>query len=185
MTKKKKGKSQPSKKVGRNKPNTERKVLWAPWRMAVIEQYRNSSSCILCGIRDDRDNSRTLIIHRTKLSYVVMNRFPYSSGHLMVVPNRHIGDWEDLSKDESLEIMSLSQSCIKVLRECMGAQGFNVGANLGAVAGAGIADHVHMHIVPRWQGDINFMPLFSEVKIISEHLDDTYLKICQAWRKCA
>ena len=159
--------------------------MWAPWRMAVIEQYRKSTSCILCGIRDAQDNSQALVIHRSELSYVVMNKFPYSSGHLMVVPNRHIGDWESLSKDESVEMMSLSQMCIKALRQSMGAQGFNVGANLGAVAGAGIADHVHMHIVPRWQGDINFMPLFSEVKIISEHLKDTYKKICQAWRQCA
>jgi ATP adenylyltransferase len=151
--------------------------MWAPWRMRYIEGTHEDKGCIFC-VKPKEDKDRdNLILFRGKYSFVMMNLFPYNNGHLMVAPYRHTGDLTVLEDNEILEIMKLSSKMIKVIRKIMKPDGFNTGFNLGRAAGAGIADHVHFHIVPRWIGDTNFMPVLGEVKVISEHIFDTYDKI--------
>lgn len=157
--------------------------LFAPWRMEVLEAYDTKSSCILCDLYESKDDREALVISRSEKSYVVMNKFPYGHAHLMIVPNRHIGSWTDLKTEEMLEVMQTSQQAVKVLTELYHPQGFNLGVNLGRAAGAGIADHVHWHLVPRWAGDTNFMPLLAEVKVVSEHLEATYDRLRSHWTK--
>jgi ATP adenylyltransferase len=151
--------------------------MWAPWRMRYIEGTHEDKGCIFC-VKPKEDKDRdNLILFRGKYSFVMMNLFPYNNGHLMVAPYRHTGDLTVLEDNEILEIMKLSSKMIKVIRKIMKPDGFNTGFNLGRAAGAGIADHIHFHIVPRWIGDTNFMPVLGEVKVISEHIFDTYDKI--------
>ncbi len=157
--------------------------LFAPWRMSFIEKHDDSKGCVLCQILSEVDSAKEpQILKVGKHAYVVMNKFPYSNGHLMVVPKRHEGDWLNLNSEELLELNQLTQESIRVLKSVFQPQGFNIGVNLGRAAGAGIEQHVHQHIVPRWVGDINFMPLLAEVKVISEHLQTTYHRIKQAWK---
>lgn len=157
--------------------------LFAPWRLEVIEKYKEASSCILCGLLEEKDESKALILHRGKKAYVVLNKYPYQNGHLMIVPDRHIGDFCDLEPDETGELTELSQRAMRVMKKELNCAGFNWGANFGSVAGAGIPDHVHLHLVPRWAGDHNFMPVLAETKVISEHLERTYEKLKLAWEK--
>ncbi|MDZ7373958.1 MAG: HIT domain-containing protein [candidate division KSB1 bacterium] len=136
-----------------------------------------SQGCIFCekpGLGDDR---RALIVHRGKTCFVILNLFPYNNGHLMVVPFRHVPSVEDLDESERCELMALLAKSIQVLRRAMNPHGFNIGANLGTVAGAGVADHVHFHIVPRWEGDTNFMPVVGQTKVIHEALERTWEKL--------
>ena len=114
------------------------------------------------------------MLHRGPLTYVVMNLYPYNNGHLMIVPHRHCAELSDLSPEESLEIMQAVQRVTRILRTALGAEGFNLGCNLGKAAGAGVADHVHLHVVPRWVGDTNFMPVLTETKVMPEYLESTY-----------
>ena len=155
------------------------KTLWAPWRAEYIycAGGQNSVSrrhCLFCNLLKTKDDPKNLILYRGRHVFVVMNRFPYNNGHLMVAPNRHTADLETFSAAESAELFKLVQRSLAALRRALKPQGFNVGANLGRVAGAGVAGHVHIHIVPRWLGDVNFMPLMAETKVISEHLSETY-----------
>lgn len=154
--------------------------LWAPWRMDFIlgksggEAGDDSASCILCNVLRETDGPENLVLFRGKHAYVIMNKYPYANGHLMVVPLRHVRDMEALEPGEGTEIFHLAQKCVEVLREKVGAHGFNVGLNLGRAAGAGIDEHLHMHIVPRWEGDHNFMPVLGDVRVIPEHIEETY-----------
>lgn len=150
--------------------------LWAPWRLEYIvgEKVDGCIFCVFPQQTNDRDNR---ILHRGKHAFVIMNAFPYSNGHLLVAPYRHTGDLSDLTSEESLEMMQLVQTSIRVLKEAVNPDGLNIGVNQGTAAGAGIADHVHMHIVPRWNGDTNFMPVFADVKVIPEALETTYDKL--------
>jgi ATP adenylyltransferase len=157
--------------------------LFAPWRLEVIEKYQSTTSCILCGLLEKNRDAENLILERSSHSYLVMNKYPYSNGHLMIVPKRHVGEWEALEAAELSDMMALSQRAMRVLRSELQCKGFNMGANLGSVAGAGIPDHVHLHLVPRWPGDFNFMPVLGETKVISEHLVKTYEKLQTAWEK--
>lgn len=157
------------------------KNLHAPWRMAVLEAYEKSKSCILCEIRDLKDPENDLVVHRASHCYVVLNKFPYANGHLMIVPNRHLSHWSELKDEEILQMNAMLNKAMSIIQKEFRAQGFNIGVNLGTVAGAGIPDHVHQHIVPRWQGDVNFMPLLAEVKVISEHLQATCEKLRKLW----
>ncbi|MRR35940.1 HIT domain-containing protein [bacterium] len=150
------------------------KNIWAPWRMEYIKGPKNNS-CVFCDALADDD---PLILKRGSLVYAIMNRFPYTAGHCMVLPFRHVGDLSDLSKDETGEIMSLTRDITLAMRKAMSPDGFNIGCNIGASAGAGIAEHFHMHIVPRWTGDTNFMPVLDDARIISEHIMLTRNKIC-------
>lgn len=156
--------------------------LWAPWRLEYITGDK-IDGCIFCVFpKEDKDRDRR-ILARGKSAYVIMNTFPYSNGHLLIVPYRHVGELTDLNDEESLEVMQLVQTSLKVLSEVCGPEGFNVGVNQGTAAGAGIAEHVHMHIVPRWNGDTNYMPVLADVKVIPEALETTYDKLKPIFNK--
>ncbi|MFP4037538.1 MAG: HIT family protein [Desulfobacteraceae bacterium] len=136
-----------------------------------------SRECVLCpGENRSRDEER-LILYVGERVLVIMNKYPYTNGHLMVAPIRHVGDLEDLSGEEMLDLMSMLRKVTRILKEQMGPDGFNVGLNLGRVAGAGMEDHLHFHVVPRWDGDTNFMTVFAEVRVIPEHIKETYNKL--------
>jgi ATP adenylyltransferase len=137
--------------------------------------------CIFCKRAEDNRDEENLILLRGKTHFVIMNKYPYNNGHLMVVPYRHTADFEGLSTAESLEMMELMSKCISVLQKTMNPDGFNVGMNLGRIAGAGIDDHLHFHVVPRWAADTNFMPIIGETKVISEALSETWRKLRQAF----
>lgn len=150
--------------------------LFAPWRMEYIEKG-GKDSCIFCDVFKENNDEKNLILIRSIHSFLILNRYPYNNGHLMVVSNLHKKEIEEFNNDELLDIFSLLSKGIQVLKKVLSPQGFNIGINLGEVAGAGVKDHFHIHIVPRWQGDTNFMPLLSETKVISEHLRTTYNKL--------
>ncbi len=133
--------------------------------------------CLFCRLGRTREQAENLVLERTELGLVVMNRYPYNSGHLMVAPLRHVASPEKLTDEEGQELMHLVQRSLRVLRQEYKPDGFNLGANLGRAAGAGIARHMHIHIVPRWNGDTNFMPLLGETKVISEYLTESYRRL--------
>ncbi len=143
------------------------KPLWAPWRLAYVQHADELDRCIFC------EPEPELLVAGGEQALVVMNRYPYASGHLLVAPRRHVGDFVELSADEALEVHRLAAAGIEALRAEYAPQGFNLGWNLGRVAGAGIEDHVHLHVVPRWNGDTSFMPVLGDVKVIPEHLLET------------
>lgn len=154
--------------------------LWAPWRMKYIEVATTSQEdegCVLCGLPQQGDDAATYILHRGEKNYVVLNKFPYNAGHLMVVPFRHVASLDGLTTEERNEHFEIVCRALEVLREVFKAQGFNTGTNIGRTAGAGIEGHVHTHIVPRWNGDSNFMPVLADTKIINEALAETYCKL--------
>ena len=155
------------------------KILWAPWRIEYIRSPKHNG-CIFCDFpKENRDRER-LILYRGEHAFVIMNNYPYNPGHVMIAPYRHVGRWEDLNDSELLEIMKLSQLVIKALKRAMNPDGFNLGVNLGRVAGAGIDDHVHLHVVPRWNGDTNFMPVVDDTKVIPESLEEAYDELKKA-----
>lgn len=150
--------------------------LWAPWRLDYITGEK-TEGCIFCVFPTENNDEKRLILHRGKHAFVIMNAFPYSNGHLLIVPYRHTADVADLNDDESLEIMQLVRKCREALEAVCTPDGFNIGINQGAAAGAGIADHIHLHVVPRWNGDTNFMPVLGGVKVVPEALEVTYGKL--------
>lgn len=150
--------------------------MWAPWRLEYIVKDK-PSGCIFCVFPGETDDEANHILFRGEHSFVIMNAFPYSNGHLLVAPYRHIDKLEELSCDETAEIMQLAKKCVTALRAIAKPDGFNIGINQGTAAGAGIADHIHLHVVPRWNGDTNFMPVFADVKVIPEALAQTYHKL--------
>ena len=152
------------------------KQLWAPWRLEYILGDK-SDGCFLCDIIADNKDRDNLLLKRGVFCAVVMNRYPYNGGHLMVLPFRHIAEFGDLSADEKVEVMDLVDESINVLKKVMFPDGFNIGANLGKVAGAGLEDHLHMHIVPRWEGDANFMPVLSDTRVVPLALRDLWDKL--------
>jgi ATP adenylyltransferase len=150
--------------------------LWAPWRIEYITNPKEEG-CFFCQYPRENDDQKRLILYRGKHSFVIMNYYPYNNGHLMIAPYQHTSELAELTAQERLEIFTLLDKAVTILRETMQAEGFNIGLNLGAVAGAGVKDHLHFHIVPRWQGDTNFMPVLGHTKVISEGLRETYLKL--------
>ena len=153
--------------------------LWAGWRNDYVSSGKKNTGdeCIFCEFPKQDEDEKYHIIYKGKFSYIIMNAFPYSNGHLMVIPHRHISDFSALIADECLEIMQLAQKAVTALKMTYDPQGFNVGWNIGAAAGAGIAAHLHMHIVPRWLGDTNFMLTIGGVRVIPEDFDISYKKI--------
>jgi len=161
-----------------DKPESSRPdLLWAPWRIEYIENAGKYDGCILCDKPAESDDRANLILYRGDLSYVIMNRFPYNNGHLMIVPYRHTHEMHRLDDAERLELFALLEKSRAVLEQVMHPHGFNIGMNLGRVAGAGIDTHLHFHIVPRWSGDTNFMPILGKTKVISEALERTWEKL--------
>jgi ATP adenylyltransferase len=147
--------------------------------MGYIKGDERHSSCIFCDFpaQPASADPGNLILGRGDHSFVILNKFPYNSGHVMVAPFRHIGGWDELSAEEMAEMTDWSQRCVRALKTTLGAQGFNVGVNQGVVSGAGIADHIHLHVVPRWGGDTNFMTTLGDTKVLPETLDETYERL--------
>ena len=149
--------------------------LWAPWRLEYIKSDKKKNGCILCNVQ--KEEKQSLVIHQNSLSFVVLNKYPYSTGHLMVCPNRHVDSLDKLTKKEMTEMGHLMQKCVSILKDALHPMGFNIGLNQGYAAGAGIADHLHYHIVPRWSGDTNFMPIVGNTRVLSVYLEDAYKKL--------
>lgn len=156
------------------KRDREDGILWAPWRIEYIKNTSREKGCIFCGKPKQSEDRKNLILHRGDTAYVIMNRYPYNNGHLMVVPFKHTPELSELSGDERLELFGLLELSRSVLSTVMRPQGFNIGMNLGRLAGAGITEHLHFHVVPRWGGDTNFMPVIGHTKVVSEALEETW-----------
>ena len=151
------------------------KPVWAPWRIEYITKEREKG-CIFCDKPKEKKDRKNLILYRGGAGFIIMNRFPYSNGHIMIVPFRHMSNLSNLNESERLDLMNLSIMGTQAL-EVLKPDGFNIGMNLGRIAGAGIDDHIHFHVVPRWNGDTNFMPVIADIKVIPEYLDQTYLRL--------
>ena len=152
--------------------------LWAPWRMEFIKGPK-PAGCVFCeaAAADPADDPAHLVLARTNLSLAILNRYPYNNGHLMVAPTAHLANLEDLPPAAAGDLTTLTQRSLRVLRRVLSPQGFNLGINAGKIAGAGVADHVHQHVVPRWDADTNFMPVVAETKVLNEHLTKSYQEL--------
>lgn len=158
------------------------KKLWAPWRLSFLLGPKGKG-CIFCQLPKAKKDRENFILYRGRYHYVILNKFPYNNGHLMVVPFRHVKDLHRLNRAENAEMMELCGAAAKALENTMAPQGHNLGMNLGAAGGAGIRNHLHMHVVPRWTGDTNYMPVLGETKVLVEHLTDTYDRLAPALKK--
>ncbi len=155
--------------------------LWAPWRMEYITEEPRPG-CLFCRvIENPEDKDAALVVWRAEGAIVLLNKFPYNPGHAMVAPLAHVGALEDLDDAQSAELMRALKRTVAVLKALLKPEGFNIGANIGRVAGAGIPDHVHLHVVPRWNGDTNFMPVLADVKVVNEHVLQTAAKLSEAF----
>ncbi len=150
--------------------------LWRPWRINYVHNIESirDEGCIFCTKPAQDDDRKSLILYRGDKAFIIMNLYPYNTGHVMVAPYRHVGEIELLVETEMKELMELTSLAVRASKEEITPQGFNIGINLGKAAGAGFAEHVHVHVVPRWQGDTNFMPVVGESKVMPESLEDTY-----------
>jgi ATP adenylyltransferase len=157
----------------------ERNNLWAPWRGEYVGSEREEG-CVFCLARDDAGNPRRLVVAEGELCFLIMNRFPYATGHLMVLPKEHVAELEELSPEVWSEMLELAKAAKAALTKLYNPDGFNMGLNLGSAAGAGIAQHLHLHIVPRWEGDNNFMPVLADVRVQPQHMDEVYLDLKRA-----
>jgi ATP adenylyltransferase len=153
--------------------------LWAPWRMAYINA-EEEPGCIFCTKPARQRDEDDLLVHRGKLCFVILNLYPYNNGHLMIAPYQHVASIEQLDTATLTEMMQTAQLCLRAFHKAMNPQGFNMGINQGKVAGAGIAEHLHFHIVPRWNGDTNFLPVLADVKVMPDYLTNTYRQLRQA-----
>jgi len=152
--------------------------LWTPWRMEYMDSMSaDSSGCFLCDALAADEDEKLLIVHRGEKAFVIMNAFPYNTGHLMIAPNRHVDELSKLDPGERADLMEITSRAIEVIRAAINPEGFNTGMNLGRIAGAGVPGHVHMHVVPRWGGDTNFMPIVGQTKVLPELLADTAAKL--------
>ena len=156
------------------------KQLWAPWRLEYIKSADEEPGCVFC-LAAEGDDEERLVVHRGRHAIALLNKYPYSSGHFMVAPIRHIGEYSELTDEEVLELHSLASAGMGALGQLYAPHGYNVGWNLGRPAGAGVVDHVHLHVVPRWGGDTNFMPVLADVKVLPEHLAETRTRLVEAW----
>jgi ATP adenylyltransferase len=151
--------------------------LFSPWRYAFVSQAHKTSGCLFCELPRAGDDEKTLIVHRDKYCYVILNAYPYTSGHVMVVPFQHTGELRELSQPAAQEMMALTQRLESILREVYEPEGLNLGMNLGKAAGAGIPGHIHMHVLPRWAADANFISVIGETRVLPEDLATTYKRI--------
>ncbi len=150
--------------------------IWAPWRLEYVKDASKDSEleCIFCSKPAENDDEANLIVHRGERCFVILNLFPYTNGHLMVAPYDHLSSLADLDLETSAEMMGLTQRAIRVLEDKYAPHGYNVGVNQGRVAGAGVEHHIHMHVVPRWGGDTNFMPVLGDTRVMPQSLEDSY-----------
>jgi len=155
--------------------------IWSPWRMQYMRDPHAPQGCIFCNAVKQQDDKSSLIVARGERAFVILNRYPYTSGHVMVVPYQHVGTLAQLEEATLSELMGLINQSIRTINDVYHPEGYNVGANLGAVAGAGIAQHVHFHVVPRWGGDTNFMTTVGEARVLPEELCDTLRHLKHAW----
>ncbi len=156
--------------------------LWAPWRTVYIGKD-HGSACIFCDKLNSDKDKENHVLYRGEKVFVLLNIYPYNNGHLLIAPKRHVGDIADLEQDEVLELGLVTQKMTGLLRAAFNPEGFNIGVNLGKIAGAGVPGHFHIHIVPRWGGDTNFMPVIGDVRVISEGLELTYTKLTEAMER--
>lgn len=159
--------------------------LWSPWRYRYVSQAGAADECIFCAKPAAGDDAAHLILHRAGHNFVLLNLFPYTTGHLMVAPYAHVAELEDLPDEAACEMMRLAQASVRILRRVYRPQGFNAGLNLGACAGAGVAGHLHLHVLPRWTGDANFMTVIGETRVMPEDLSETWRKLSAAFRESA
>ncbi len=152
------------------------KNIWAPWRKEFILS-KKEENCFFCEAIKDNQDRKNLVLYRGKECFCILNKYPYNNGHLMIVPKMHKDDLSKLNDSEMLELLTLSRDVKNILAKKLKPEGFNLGINFGKVAGAGVEDHIHLHIVPRWTGDTNFMPVIAETKVIPQSLDDLYLEL--------
>ncbi len=160
--------------------------MWAPWRMQYITgETEKHDGCVFCTLPEEKDDAKNLIVHRSLHCYVILNRFPYNNGHVMVIPYEHTSDILSLDDQTLADCQLTINKTVRALRNVFHPQGINLGMNMGQAAGAGIEEHIHYHLLPRWNGDTNFMPVISGVKVISEALNDTYEKLKAAFEGMA
>ena len=157
--------------------------LWAPWRAKYIKQIGKTKACVFCRILNAHQNSRDFVFIRTPLSYAVLNIYPYNNGHALILPNRHVDDISKLSQAERGDMLDTLEATKSLLEKVLKPDGFNIGINLGRAAGAGFPGHLHIHIVPRWTGDANFMPAVAETRVVSQSLKVLYKKLAHAHTK--
>lgn len=158
------------------------KHIWTPWRKKYMQGPKIKNGCIFCNALQMEDHEAN-IVFRGKTAYVILNKYPYTNGHLMIVPYAHKGSLEELDLETRAEMMELLSKAITILRKTYKPQGFNLGGNIGEAAGAGVADHVHLHILPRWSGDTNFMTAIGETRVIPESVEDTWEILSAKWRE--
>lgn len=155
--------------------------LWTPWRYQYVTHSDETGVCVFCGAAQSSDDARTLVVHRGEHNFIILNRYPYCSGHVMVVPYQHVATLEELPEEALVELIRLTRDCEKHLRAAYRPDGLNLGINLGKSAGAGIAGHLHMHVLPRWTGDTNFMTVVGETRVVPESLEITWKKLTAAF----
>ncbi|HKJ28209.1 MAG TPA: HIT domain-containing protein [Anaerolineales bacterium] len=156
------------------------KHLWSPWRMKYIQSFKKSG-CVFCQALTAEDDLKYWIVHRGEHAFVILNAYPYTSGHIMVLPYDHVPRLDELTQETRAEMMELVNKTTLTLTAVYHPQGFNIGINMGEAAGAGIEEHIHIHIVPRWQGDTNFMTAVGQIRVLPETLEDTYRRVKEAW----
>ena len=154
--------------------------LWTPWRYAFVTQAEKMQGCLFCNKASEKDDAKALIVHRGKHCYVILNAFPYTSGHVMVVPYQHLDEYQKLSDDAAVEMTMLSRKIEGILRRLYTPDGINLGMNIGKAAGAGVAGHIHMHVLPRWVADANFMTTIGETRMLPEDLPTTWKRMSDA-----
>lgn len=155
--------------------------IWTPWRMKYIKGDTKDAGCIFCMAAEGSDDRENLVFYRGQHVFMILNRYPYTSGHVMCVPYAHQAQLQDLLEETRIELMACMTKTVAVLQQVYEPEGFNVGLNLGAVAGAGVAEHLHIHIVPRWVGDTSFMTAVGDTRVLPESLDETYRRVKDAW----
>ena len=148
--------------------------IWAPWRLRYVKHAKRTDECVFCAKPEQGDDRAALVVHRGERCYVILNLFPYTSGHLMVAPFAHVGRLQDIEAEVTAEMMALAQRAMTLIEGVYEPQGFNVGINQGGAAGAGVEGHIHLHVVPRWSGDTNFMPVLADTRVMPQSLEESY-----------
>lgn len=159
--------------------------LWAPWRSTYMHEKKDNSRCIFCDAARSASDEEYLVVYRGELSFIVLNRYPYTSGHLMIAPYEHVARLRDASEAAAQEMMRLTRRAEEVLERVYRPEGLNLGMNLGEAAGAGVDQHIHMHVLPRWKGDANFMTTVGETRVLPEALEDTYAKLKEQFARAS